>query len=88
MPLALRQKSPNLRITLRNTFIIVLANLPGVIVSIILLFITSLIFLLPPLFLLLPGWIALWSEENVRLLLVSAGIIPTDEIADRPHRFG
>src|SRR4051794_5228294 len=35
VPLALRQEQPHLRTTLRNTLIIVLANLPGVIVSLV-----------------------------------------------------
>jgi uncharacterized membrane protein YesL len=85
IPLALRQTDQRVRTTLRNAAIIVLANLPGVLVSLILLLISCVIFLLPPLFLFLPGWIALWSEENVRLLLVASGHIPEDEIADRPR---
>jgi uncharacterized membrane protein YesL len=84
IPMALRQTEPSLRITLRNTAILTLANLPGAAVSVVLLFVTSLILAaIPPLFLLLPGWIALWSEENVRLLLVASGHIPPDEFADR-----
>ena len=87
MPLALRQSEQSLRITLRNAAVVVLANLPGVIVSQVLLFLSSLLLLIiPPLFLLLPGWVALWSEENVRLLLVASGQIPPDEFADSPRR--
>ena len=87
LPMALRQSEPSLRWTLRNTVVIALANLPGLIVSLLLLLITTAIFtLLPPLFLLVPGWVALWTEENVRLLLVASGHIPPDEIADRPRR--
>jgi uncharacterized membrane protein YesL len=86
MPLALRQTDRRLRTTLRNTVIVVLANLPGVVVSLVLLFVSCLVlFIIPPLFLLIPGWIALWGEENVRLLLVAAGHLPPDEIADRPR---
>ena len=86
LPMALRQNEQSLRSTLRNTVIIGLGNLPGLIISLILLLITSAIFIiLPPLFLLVPGWVALWAEENVRLLLVASGHIPPDEIADRPR---
>ena len=86
-PLALRQTEQSLRTTFRNAGIIVLANLPGVLVSLVLLFFTSLLLsILPPLFLLVPGWVALWSEENVRLLLVASGQIPPDEFADSPRR--
>jgi uncharacterized membrane protein YesL len=85
MPLALRQTDRRLRTTLRNAVVVVLANLPGVVVSLVLLFISCLVLLIPPLFLLIPGWIALWGEENVRLLLVAAGHIPPDEFADRPR---
>ncbi len=86
MPIALRQTDLRLRTTMRNTAIIVLANLPGVIVSMILLLLSCvLLFIIPPLFLLIPGWIALWTEENVRLLLVAAGHLPEDEVADRPR---
>jgi uncharacterized membrane protein YesL len=85
MPLALRQTDRRLRTTLRNAAVVVLANLPGVVVSLVLLFISCLVLLIPPLFLLIPGWIALWGEENVRLLLVAAGHIPPDEFADAPR---
>jgi uncharacterized membrane protein YesL len=88
MPLALRQEEQRLRITLRNAAIIVFANLPGIALSTILLFLTSLVLLvLPPLFLLVPGYVALWTEENVRLLLVASGHLPEDEFADRPFRW-
>jgi uncharacterized membrane protein YesL len=84
LPMALRQVEHSMRTTLRNAFILTLANLPGAAVSLVLLFMSSLILVvIPPLFLLLPGWIALWSEENVRLLLVSSGHIAPDEFADR-----
>jgi uncharacterized membrane protein YesL len=87
LPLALRQADRRLRTTVRNAAVLVLANLPGVIVSLILLFITSLVLLIiPPLFIVVPGWIALWTEENVRLLLVESNIIPADEFADSPRR--
>ena len=85
-PLALRQTDHRLRTTLRNAAIIGIANLPGLLVSLVLLLVTTLIlFIIPPLFLLIPGWISLWAEENVRLLLVASGHIPADEIADRPR---
>jgi len=82
-PLVLRQTDLRLRTTLRNAVVLVLANLPGVIVSYVLLFISCLILLIPPLFVLIPGFIALWSEEYMRLLLVGSGLIPPDEIADQ-----
>lgn len=85
-PLALRQTDHRLRTTLRNAAIIAVANLPGLLVSMLLLLLsTAVLFIIPPLFLLIPGWIALWAEENVRLLLVASGHIPADEIADRPR---
>ncbi len=88
MTLALRQEDRRLRTTLRNTAIIILANLPGIIVSMILLLISSIVLLiLPPLFLLVPGYIALWTEENARLLLVAGGHLPEDEFADQPFKF-
>jgi uncharacterized membrane protein YesL len=86
-PLALRQEEPGLRTTLRNSLIMVAANAPGVLVSLVLLLIVSVILVvLPPLFVVLPGVIALWSEENARLLLVASGYIPPDEVADRPRK--
>ena len=88
MTLALRQEDKRLRTTLRNTSIIVLANLPGIIVSMLLLLVSSIVLLiLPPLFLLLPGYIALWTQENARLLLVAGGHLPEDEFADRAFTF-
>ncbi len=88
MTLALRQEDKRLRTTLRNTAIIILANLPGIIVSMILLLLSSIVLLiLPPLFLLVPGYIALWTEENARLLLVAGGHLPEDEFADQPFKF-
>jgi uncharacterized membrane protein YesL len=86
LPMALRQVEQSLRSTLRNAVVVALANLPGLIVSLILLFITTgILIVLPPLFLLVPGWVALWTEENVRLLLVASGHLAPDEIADRPR---
>jgi len=83
-PLALRQAEQHLRTTLRNAILMTLANAPGVLVSMLLLLVFSiLLFVLPPLFLLLPGVIALWSAENTRLLLVASGYIAKDEFADR-----
>jgi uncharacterized membrane protein YesL len=87
LPMALRQNEQSLRSTLRNAIVVALANLPGLIVSLVLLLITTTILIvLPPLFLLVPGWVALWSEENVRMLLVASGHLQPDEIADRPRR--
>lgn len=83
LPLALRQTDQRVRITLRNAVVLGLANLPGMIVSLLLLLLSCVLLLIPPLFVLIPGWIALWSEENVRLLLVAGGHIRADEIADR-----
>jgi hypothetical protein len=40
---------------------------------------------IPPLFLLIPGVVALWGEENARLLLVASGYVPPDPFADRPR---
>ncbi len=86
VPVALRQTEPRLGMTLRNTALMVIANLPGMVVSLVLLFLSCLVLLIPPLFLILPGWIALWGEENVRLLLVASGYLPPDEFADSPRR--
>jgi len=86
IPIALRQTEQRLPITLRNSLVVVLANIPGVLVTLILLFFSSLLlFILPPLFLVVPGWIALWGAENVRLLLVASGQIEPDEFADAPR---
>lgn len=83
-PLALRQEDARLRTTLRNAAVMVVANAPGVLVSLMLLLIVVIVFtLLPPLFIFIPGFVALWGEENARLLLVASGYIPPDEIADR-----
>jgi uncharacterized membrane protein YesL len=83
-PLAVRQDDQRLRTTLRNAMIMVLANAPGVLISLILLLIVTIVLLLiPPLFAILPGVIALWSAENTRLLLVASGYIAPDESADR-----
>lgn len=86
-PMALRQEEQRLRLTLRNTAIMVLAHVPGVLLSMLLLLILCvLLAVIPPLFILIPGVVALWGEENVRLLLVASGHIAPDEIADRPRR--
>lgn len=83
-PMALRQQQQRVRTTLRNTTLLVLANTPGVLISLILVLAFSLLLLaLPPLFVLVPAVITLWGQENVRLLLVASGYLPKDEIADR-----
>lgn len=82
--MALRQEIPTLRRTLRNSIIMVFANGPSLVISLGFVIVTSIVlFVLPPLAILIPSWIALWSEEYVRLLLVRAGYLPPDEIADR-----
>lgn len=83
-PLALRQEEQQVRTTLRNAVIMVLSNAPGVLISLILLVILAIVLVLvPPLFAIVPGVIALWGAENTRMLLVGSGYIPKDEIADR-----
>jgi uncharacterized membrane protein YesL len=83
-PLALRQQEQSVRTTLRNSLIMVLANAPGVLISLILLSVLLVIFmLLPPLFMLIPGIVALWGAENARMLLVESGYLAKDEFADR-----
>lgn len=83
-PLALRQEEQRLWTTLRNGLIMVVANAPGVLISLILLLIVLVVLIvLPPLFAILPGVIALWGGENVRMLLVESGYLARDEIADR-----
>ena len=83
-PLALRQEDRRLRTTLRNAVVLVISNAPGVLISmVLLLLLVILLIVLPPLFLVLPGVVALWGEENVRLLLVATGYLKKDEIADR-----
>ncbi len=83
-PLALRQQEQRLGTTLRNAFVMTMANAPGALVSLILLLLVAgLLLLVPPLFVLLPGIIALWGQENARLLLVVPGFLPQDEFADR-----
>lgn len=85
-PLAIRQQDRRLRTTLRNALIMVVANAPGILLSLILLALLMIVLLvLPPLFLVLPGAAALWGQENARLLLVATGDIPPDEVADRPR---
>lgn len=83
-PLAVRQEDQRLRTTLRNAVVLVLANSPGVLISLVMLgLLAALLLFLPPLFLLVPGVVALWGQENARMLLVAGGYIPKDEIADR-----
>lgn len=83
-PLATRQEDRRLRTTLRNALLLVIANAPGVLISMVLLLLLVLLLLvLPPLFLVVPGVVALWGQENVRLLLVATGYLKKDEIADR-----
>lgn len=85
-PLALRQQEQRLGLTLRNARVMVLANVPGVFVSLVLLaLLLALLTIIPPLFILLPGALALWGEENARLLLVASGHLAPDEVADRPE---
>jgi uncharacterized membrane protein YesL len=81
---AIRQEEQQLRTTLRNSLILVIANAPGVLLSLILLLlVTTVLLVLPPLFAIVPGVIALWGAENTRQLLVASGYIERDEIADR-----
>jgi uncharacterized membrane protein YesL len=83
-PLALRQQEQRLGLTLRNARMMTLANAPGVLVSLALLaLLLALLTIIPPLFLLLPGALALWGEENARMLLVTSGHLAPDEVADR-----
>ncbi len=85
-PMALRQQTQQLGMTLRNTVVMVFANLPGVFLSLVLLaLLVALLFIIPPLFMLIPGVVTLWGQENIRLLLVASGYLPEDEIADRPR---
>ena len=83
-PLALRQEDQRVWRTLRNAVVMTLANLPGVLVSVLLLLVLCVILLvIPPLFMIIPGVVALWGEENARLLLVASGYVEQDPIADR-----
>ncbi len=83
-PLALRQEDQRIGRTLRNALVMTLANLPGAFVSVVLLLILcSALLFIPPLFVLIPGVVALWGEENARLLLVASGYLPEDPFADR-----
>lgn len=85
-PLALRQDEQRLRTTLRNALVMVFSNAPGTLISLLLLLALSILLLvLPPLFVIVPGVVALWGQENARMLLVAGGYIPEDEIADRPR---
>lgn len=83
-PLALRQEDRRLRTTLRNAVVMVLTSAPGLLFALPLLIALALLLLvLPPLFALVPGVIALWGQENARMLLVATGYVAKDEIADR-----
>jgi uncharacterized membrane protein YesL len=83
-PLALRQDEPYLRKTLRNAIVMVLANAPGVLISYGLLLVLLLVLaVIPPLFILIPGVVALWGQEQARLLLVASGHLPKDDYADK-----
>jgi uncharacterized membrane protein YesL len=83
-PLALRQEDQLVWRTLRNAAVMALANLPGMVVSMVLLILLcGILLVIPPLFLLIPGVVALWGEENARLLLVAGGYLPEDPFADR-----
>lgn len=82
-PLALRQHDMRIRTILRNAALMAMGNAPGVLVGLLLLGLLLVLLLIPPLFLLIPGVIALWSQENVRLLLIAAGYLAKDPIADR-----
>lgn len=85
-PLAVRQQEQRLRVTLRNALVMVMANAPGVLVSMVLLLVLLIVLILvPPLFLLVPGVVALWGEENVRMLLVATGHVEPDAFADGPR---
>jgi uncharacterized membrane protein YesL len=85
-PIALRQEDQSVRRTLRNAVVMTLANLPGVLVSMVLLLLLCVFLLvIPPLFVMIPGVVALWGEENARLLLVASGYLAEDPIADRPR---
>jgi uncharacterized membrane protein YesL len=83
-PMALRQRERRLRTTLWNALLVSMGNAPGVLISLILLsFVCGVLIVIPPLFVLLPGIIALWGQENARLLLVAGGYLQRDEFADR-----
>ncbi len=83
-PMALRQRERRLRTTLWNAALISMGNAPGVLISLILLImVCAVLVVVPPLFILLPGVIALWGQENARLLLVASGYLQRDEFADR-----
>jgi uncharacterized membrane protein YesL len=86
-PLVLRQEELRLRTTLRNAVVLVMTNAPGLLISYVLLLLLILLLLfLPPLSFLIPGVVALWGQENARLLLVAGGHIAPDEIADQPKQ--
>ncbi|GAC1645232.1 MAG: hypothetical protein NVS4B8_16510 [Herpetosiphon sp.] len=84
-PVALRQDEISVRRTLRNSLIVVFSNPIGIVLSLVLLLVLGALFVaLPPLFVLLPGLVALWGAEFVRLVLVRTGYLEPDEFADRP----
>jgi len=86
-PLALRQEDQRVWRTLRNAVVMTLANLPGALVStVLLLLLCGILLVVPPLFVLIPGVVALWGEENARLLLVASGYLPEDPFADRQRK--
>lgn len=86
-PVALRQEDQRIGRTLRNALVMTMGNLPGALVSIVLLLVVcSILLFVPPLFVLIPGVVALWGEENARLLLVAAGYLPEDPFADRRRK--
>lgn len=83
-PVALRQEEQHVWRALRNALVMTLGNLPGAVVSLVLLTILcGILLVLPPLFVIVPGVVALWGEENARLLLVAGGYLAEDPIADR-----
>ena len=85
-PLAIRQQDQRLRTTLRNAVVMVLANASGMLVSLVLLtLLLVVLMIIPPLFLLVPGVVALWGQENVRMLLVATGHLEPDAFADGPR---
>ena len=86
-PLALRQEDQRVWRTLRNAVVMTLVNLPGMLVSVLLLLVLcGLLLVIPPLFIIIPGVVALWGEENARLLLVASGYVAEDPIADRRRK--
>lgn len=86
-PLALRQEHQHVWRACRNALVMTVGNLPGALVSLVLLLILcGVLLFVPPLFVLIPGVVALWGEENARLLLVAGGYLPEDPFADRQRK--